>query len=210
MVRTEFAFAGLRLETDERLLAPREWTRAQSDWAAELLPHLPEGPVLELCSGAGHIGLAAVHASERTLVAVDREDVAAETIRANAERLGLAGRVEVRCGDLSAVVAPGEVYPLVVADPPWVPHASVGTHPEDPPGAIDGGDDGLDIARLCLDVIAAHLHEDGAALLQLGTAEQAAGLALPDGLVLTEVREYPRGVVACLRRPGPTPAGSSR
>ncbi|WP_338537408.1 class I SAM-dependent methyltransferase [Janibacter terrae] len=210
MARTAFAFAGMDLETDERLLEPREWTRAQSDWAAELLPHLPEGPVLELCSGAGHIGLAAVRGSARVLVAVDREEVAAETIRANAERVGMDGRVEVRCGDLSEVVAPGEVYPLVVADPPWVPHASIGTYPQDPPGAIDGGADGLDIARQCVEVIAAHLHADGAALLQLGTAEQAHAIELPDGLVLTEVREYPRGVVACLRRPGPTPAGSSR
>ena len=43
MGQVDFAFAGLQLTTDERLLTPREWTAAQSRWAAELLPTLPSG-----------------------------------------------------------------------------------------------------------------------------------------------------------------------
>lgn len=209
MTPLDFEFAGLTLTTDERLLTPRPWTQAQSDWAAELLDDMPDGPVLELCAGAGHIGLAAVHGSDRHLVAVDREEVAVDRIRANADQLGRADLVETRCRPLGDAVAADEVFALVIADPPWVPHASIGDHPQDPPGAIDGGPDGLDIARECLEVIAAHLHDEGAALLQLGTAAQATAVGLPDGLVVTEVREYPRGVVVCLRRPGPS-AGSSR
>ena len=60
-------FEGLRIEYDEHVLAPRPWTAAQSRWAAELIRVAPPGPVLEVCSGAGHIGLLAVTA--RTPVA---------------------------------------------------------------------------------------------------------------------------------------------
>ena len=61
------AFGGLTIAYDDRVLRPREWTTAQSDWAAELMVTAPGGPVLELCSGAGHIGLLAVAASGRRL-----------------------------------------------------------------------------------------------------------------------------------------------
>lgn len=206
MARVDFTFGGLDLTTDDRLLEPREWTHEQSTWSADLLPQLPDGPVLELCAGAGHIGLAGVCGSGRRLVAVDREEIAAATIRGNADRLGLSELVEVRCGDLSEVIAPDERFALVIADPPWVPTAGIGRFPEDPPGAIDGGDDGLSVAIQCVAVIAEHLLPEGAALLQLGTRDQVSALALPGDLVVDEVREYPRGVLARLRRPG----GSSR
>ncbi|MDN5717870.1 MAG: RsmD family RNA methyltransferase [Janibacter sp.] len=205
MAKVDFTFAGHDLVTDDRLLEPRAWTQKQSAWAADLLSQVPEGPVLELCAGAGHIGLAALRQSERRLVAVDREPVAADTIRANAERLGMASRVEVRCGDLSQVVAPDECFALVIADPPWVPTSGVGRFPEDPRGAIDGGADGLTVARQCVAVIAEHLLPWGAALLQLGTREQVGSLDLPAGLVVVEVREYPRGVLARL-----VPAGADQ
>lgn len=199
MTLVDFSFAGLSLTTDERLLAPREWTAAQSAWGADLLAQVPEGPVLELCAGAGHIGLAAVHGSDRRLVAVDREEVAVTRVLANAEQLGMADRVEARCSPLAEALAPGESFALVIADPPWVPRADIGRHPEDPPGAIDGGADGLDIARECVRVIERHLADGGAALLQLGTRAQVGALELPPTLVVDEVREYVRGVVVCLR-----------
>ena len=56
---TTVEFGGLQITFDSRLLSPRPWTQAQSRWAASLLPNLPPGDVLELCSGAGQIGLLA-------------------------------------------------------------------------------------------------------------------------------------------------------
>src|SRR5207342_2779859 len=46
------SFGGLSIAHDDRVLRPRRWTLHQSHWALELLPGLPDGPVLELCSGA--------------------------------------------------------------------------------------------------------------------------------------------------------------
>ena len=47
----EMDFGGLRIAYDSRVLEPRPWTAAQSEWAAEILQAAPGGDVLELCSG---------------------------------------------------------------------------------------------------------------------------------------------------------------
>ena len=58
-IRT-MTFGDLEIAYDDRVLTPRPWTALQSEWAAELLESAPAGPVLELCAGAGQIGLLAV------------------------------------------------------------------------------------------------------------------------------------------------------
>lgn len=128
----EVSFDGLSIRVDDRVLRPRGWTVLQSAWATELLGRLPPGPVLELCCGAGQIGLAAVRRTTRALVCVDRDPVAAAYAAENAVAAGMADRVELRTGDLAAAVGAGEAYPLVLADPPWVPRALVQRHPGGP------------------------------------------------------------------------------
>jgi methylase of polypeptide subunit release factors len=90
----------------------------------------------------------------------------------------------------------------VIADPPWVTSDDTRRFPEDPLLAIDGGDDGLTVARSCLTTIENHLAEGGAALLQLGSVEQVAALmSLGSGaLRCLEVRRFPGGAVAHLAR----------
>ena len=194
-------FGPLRIAYDDRVLTPRVWTRLQAEWASRLLADLPPGPVLELCSGAGHIGLLAVHQQNRTLVAVDANPAACAWIRRNADAHGIP--VEIREGDLDAVLDTGELFPLIIADPPWVPHDEIGRFPEDPTSAIDGGADGLALARRCLHLIARHLEPGGAALLQLGTEEQAEALSdeiARVGLgIVDQVAHLDRGVVLRLR-----------
>jgi release factor glutamine methyltransferase len=199
------AFGPLTIAFDERVLRPREWTAAQSAWAADLMTSAPDGPVLELCSGAGHIGLLAVLLSSRPLVCVDASSVACDYARANASAAGIADRVEVREGRLEEAVRDDERFPVVIADPPWVPRNETGQFPEDPLTAIDGGDDGLDVARAVLAVIDRHLAPGGSAVLQLGTTAQVDVLkaepCLATGrLTVVEVREEERGVLARLDR----------
>jgi release factor glutamine methyltransferase len=196
-------FDGLRIAFDHRVLRPRPWTVAQSRWAAELLAVLPAGPVLELCTGAGQIGLAAIRRTDRTMVCVDADPVAAGFARANARDAGLEARVQVRVGRLDDVLDAGERFSLVIADPPWVVHDRIGTFPEDPPLAIDGGADGLHVARRCLGVAARHLVDGGELLLQLGSTRQVTELLDAQeaaGLTCREFREYDGGVVARFSR----------
>jgi methylase of polypeptide subunit release factors len=193
----------LDITYDDRVLRPRPWTAAHAAWAAEVLREAPAGPVLELFCGAGHIGLLSVLGSDRRLVAVDLDPVACDFARSNALAAGLGDLVEVRNADLAEALAADERFPVVVADPPWVPSGRTGDYPEDPLTAIDGGPDGLALARASLEVARCHLVPGGVMLLQLGSREQAAQLGRDAGagLVLEDVRQPdPTGVVALVRR----------
>ena len=195
-------FGGLRIAFDERVLRPRLWTVAQSQWAAEILHHAPPGPVLELCAGAGQIGLLAVRLAPRRLVCVDVDPVACDYLRRNAADAGLS--VEVREGAMDEVLAPDEAFAVVIADPPWVPTADTSRFPDDPLGAIDGGPDGMGVVRRVLEVVDRHLAPGGSLVLQVASAAQADDvareLALSDGLRLTEVREHRRGALVRVDR----------
>ncbi|MDN6412130.1 MAG: methyltransferase, partial [Yaniella sp.] len=92
----ELTFAGLIISYDHRVLEPRPWTEAQSSWAAELLAQAPAGPVLELCAGVGHIGLAAVQDSHRDLVMVDFNPITEHFVQHNAVVNNMAERIEFR------------------------------------------------------------------------------------------------------------------
>lgn len=194
-------FEGLQIRTDPRVLTPRAWTAAQSHWAAELAATAPAGPILELCAGAGQIGLLAARLSGRALVAVDSNPVAGSLIGDNAARAGL--EVEVRVGDMAAVLTPAELFPVVIADPPWVRTEEVPSFPEDPESAIDGGADGLLLVRSCVEVVRAQLAPGGTAVLQAGpdqVDETATIVRVAGGLVVREVREFPRGCLVRLDR----------
>jgi methylase of polypeptide subunit release factors len=206
-VEEEIDFGGLTVRFDRRVLRPRRWTTAQSHWAAELLARSPDGPVLELCAGAGHIGLLAVRREPRHLVLVDANPVACAYARRNAAAARVPGTTEVRLGPLDAVLGHRERFAGVIADPPWVTSAETVRFPEDPVTAIDGGADGLDVAWLALETAAGHLVPGGWVLLQLGSLAQAEALGerlAGSGLELhaNEVREYGgRGVLVHLDRP---------
>jgi release factor glutamine methyltransferase len=194
------AFGPLTISWHPGVLEPRPWTTAQSRWAADLAARLPDGPVLELCSGAGHIGLLATHLARRPIVCVDLSPEACALTRLNADAAGLCDLVEVREGTMDAVLRPEERFGLVIADPPWVTTQDLAAFPADPLLAIDGGADGLAVARLCVRVAADHLTDGGLLLLQLGDRSQATALAdETDALELVEVRQEERGVLALLR-----------
>jgi release factor glutamine methyltransferase len=199
-------FGALSIAYDDRVLEPRGWTTAQSAWAAAMLPDLPPGPVLELCAGAGQIGLLAVRENDRYLVQVDLDPVACVYAASNAVWAGARARVESRCGPMEEVVTDTERFALVIADPPWVPSADVGRYPDDPVLAIDGGPDGMDLARRCVAIMSRHLMPEGAGLLQVGTRAQVGAVArylaeLEDShLALGEVRSFERGCLVRMDR----------
>jgi methylase of polypeptide subunit release factors len=167
-------FGPVTIGWDDAVLRPRPWTLAQSRWAAELSSSLPPGPLLELCCGAGQIGLAAAVWSDRALVQVDADPRACLWASRNAARAGVVA--DVRCADLRDdwVVGrePGH-FPLVIADPPYLPSTEVARYPDDPELAIDGGATGLDVLMPCLEVALFQAASEGAVLVQVLGLRQA-------------------------------------
>jgi methylase of polypeptide subunit release factors len=164
-------FGPVMIEADASVLSPRPWTLAQSTWAAELAPDAPEGPILELCCGAGQIGLAAAELTGRALVQVDQDAAACAWARRNADRNGIVS--DIRNASLEDALHDDERFALVIADPPYLQSAEVARYPEDPQVAIDGGHDGLALIDTCLSVAARHTIAGVAVLLQVRGATQA-------------------------------------
>lgn len=163
-------FAGLDIRWDRRVLRPRPWTADQSRWAADLAEDAPDGPILELCCGAGHIGLLAARLTGRDLVQVDRDPVAASYARGNAERAGV--NADVRSAALRSALGREELFGIVIADPPWLPTGTVAQYPDDPVLAVDGGADGFDMILECLDASLSQLLPEGHLVLQVGVPQQ--------------------------------------
>jgi len=191
---------------DASVLEPRPWTAAQAEWAAAVAPDLPPGPLLELCCGAGHIGLLTATLARRDAVLVDLSQAACAFAEENAAQVRASGvSVSVRQGGMGEVLDPADRFPLVVADPPYIPTVQTAHFPQDPLTAIDGGADGLELARLCLDVSGRHLTSPGALVLQVRDDDQARALMSYGqrlGLGEGEIRVVgDRGALLLMRRP---------
>ena len=109
-------FRHLELAVDPRVLIPRPETELLVELALELRPRR----VLDVGTGSGAIALAvADELPDCEVVATDTSAAALEVARANAERLGLADRVELVEGTLPDS---GE-FDLVLANLPYVSEA---------------------------------------------------------------------------------------
>ena len=160
-------FEGLEIGWDRRVLRPRPWTAEQGRWAAEILLDSSPGRILELCCGAGHIGLLAAQGSGRDLVQVDEDPVAACWAQRNAEVASVAS--DVRTGPLDASLGSGERFPMVIADPPWLSTTPVAAPGEPGVGADEDFQGALD---QCVLLILEHLVPEGHAVLQVGLSQQ--------------------------------------
>jgi len=139
-------FRHIDLAVDPRVLIPRPETELLVELALELQPHA----VLDVGTGSGAIALAiADELPGAEVVATDTSPAALEVARGNAERLGLADRVEFVEGTLPP--ERGE-FDLVLANLPYVSEAEWGgLEPEvtewEPREALLAGPDGLDAFR---------------------------------------------------------------
>ncbi|MGH1565413.1 RsmD family RNA methyltransferase [Mumia sp. DW29H23] len=197
-------FGHLTIAYDSSVLTPRPWTVRQAELAVEAAERSPQGPVLELFSGAGQIGLLAASQMRRPLVQVDVNPDACAFARANAQAAELEVDVDVRCGAPETVLGEDEQFAVIIADPPWVPSDDIHRFPDDPPLAIDGGADGLELVRHSLDLVRRHLVVGGHAVVQVGPDGQADVLAdavqTVPGLVRVAEERFDRGSLVVIRR----------
>ncbi|MGY1760226.1 peptide chain release factor N(5)-glutamine methyltransferase [Geodermatophilus sp. SYSU D00805] len=149
-------FRHLELAVGPGVFVPRPETEQLVEWALARLAGLAEPVVVDLGSGSGAIALSIAHEHPGARVtAVERDPVAIEWTKANAATRAAAGDtpVEVLSGDMTDPGLLRELdgaVDLVVSNPPYVPDGAtvpreVADH--DPPLALWGGPDGLDVVR---------------------------------------------------------------
>ncbi len=149
------AFRTIDLLVDERVLVPRPETEWFVDAALEwLAAHSGPRRVIDVGTGSGAIALAlaAELPADRTDMTILASDVSAEAIevaQSNAQRLGLAERVQCVVADLlEGIDGP---FDLILANLPYLrndqQHPSIRREPD---VALYGGEDGFDHYRRLL------------------------------------------------------------
>lgn len=171
-------FAGLEFEISEDVLVPRSpLAEAIAEGFAPWVDIEKAGRLLDVGTGSGCIAVAAaVHWPQLQVDAVDISPQAVALARRNAERHGVADRVEVLESDLFDAVQERQ-YDVIVANLPYVPTASMAGLPaeyrHEPALGLEAGEDGLDLVRPLLAQAMGFLHDGGVAFVEVGEAAGA-------------------------------------
>jgi release factor glutamine methyltransferase len=195
-------FCGLLLDVDPRVLIPRPETERLVEVVAAALAARPAALIVDVGTGSGAIALALLHLLPGArAVATDFSDGALAVARANAERLGLAGRISWCRGhalDALAGVVPPAGADAICANPPYVPTAEVETlareiREHEPRDALDGGPDGLAVHRRIIGAASEYLRPGG--LLVLETSALGAQARAVAALIASERTFAPAEIV---------------
>ncbi|HUS63762.1 MAG TPA: peptide chain release factor N(5)-glutamine methyltransferase [Kofleriaceae bacterium] len=179
-------FWSLDLAVDPRVLIPRRDTETAVELVLDRIADRAAAiAVADVATGAGPLALAmARELPAARVVATDLSEDALEVARGNAERLGLADRIELRAGDLLTALPEGVLFDVLVSNPPYVKSGDIaGLSPEvrrEPRAALDGGADGLDALRRLAAGAAPHLRPGGLIALEHGFDQGAEVRALLD------------------------------
>ncbi|MBL0714098.1 MAG: peptide chain release factor N(5)-glutamine methyltransferase [Desulfosarcina sp.] len=177
-------FWGLDFIVGPDVLTPRPETERLVEVAVESLQSCPEREtprVLDLGTGSGCIAVALAHSCPT--VQVDASDLSRPALalaRQNIERHRLADRIRLVAGaGLDMLDKTRPIFDAIVSNPPYIPSADIEAlqaevKDYEPRGALDGGDDGLDLYRRIIPEAAPGLLPGGALILEIGWDQGAA------------------------------------
>ena len=174
-------FYGRRFKTDRRALIPRPETERLAELMLKQIPVETSSGARLADIGTGSGVLAITLALERPGLEVVATDISADTLalaRENGRAHGIDGRIKWLQTDLLSGVDTD--FDFLVTNLPYIPTAEMATLPRevrhDPPLALDGGADGLDVIRRFIEEAPSHLKPGAGVLLEIGIS-QASGVA---------------------------------
>jgi len=176
---------GIPFYIDERAIVPRSFIAelladgSFDDWLGS---HTER--VLDLCTGNGSLAmLAAMTYPETTVVGADISTDALEVAKINVAKHSLQDRIRLVESDSWAGLK-GEVFDLILCNPPYVNSASAGSARYSAGRAamlaLAGGTDGMDFIRGLLQAAPAHMSEHAIMVLEIGNERAFFEAAFPD------------------------------
>ena len=136
--------------------------------------------ILDLGTGPGTLLLAALDIwPEATGVGIDKSRRAMSYAAANARRLGLESRVQLRLGDWTEGV--DEAFDLLLCNPPYVADGAEtgpGVAEHEPPEALFAGPDGLDCIRKLAPEFPRLIAEAGLGAIEIGHDQGAEAMQI--------------------------------
>ena len=178
------SFMGVELLCDRRALIPRKETEILGRKALELSLGIVRGKqkikVIDLCCGAGNLGLALAHFNADALVsAADLSQEAVDLARENISFLRLNERVHAEQGDLFSAFESDEYYEktdLIVCNPPYISSGKVQKmaaeiSDNEPVLAFDGGMLGTKIIMKLIGEAPKFLKKGGWVIFEIGVGQ---------------------------------------
>lgn len=147
-------FRSLELAVGPGVFVPRPETEGVAQIAIDALRAVvdPSPIAVDLGTGSGALALALAHeVPHASVVGVENAVEAFIWARGNRDRLGL-DNARIVFDDLARALPELDgTVSVVVSNPPYIPSAAIPRDPEvrlyDPPSALYGGEDGLDVVR---------------------------------------------------------------
>jgi release factor glutamine methyltransferase len=171
-------FYSLNFAVSPAVLIPRPDSEFAVVESLAKLKGLEAPRCVDVGTGSGCLALACVHQHKTArFVAIDLSPAALQLARSNAEKLGLADRVEFREGDLLEPVKGEGPFDLIVSNPPYIASSVVleleqGVRDFEPHLALDGGEDGLRIVDRLIPQALALLKVGGHLILEIGSDQE--------------------------------------
>jgi release factor glutamine methyltransferase len=205
-------FFSLALAVDPRVLIPRPSTETLVEHVIQhvrLTPGFAQPLIADVCTGSGAIAISlAKNIAGSRLVATDISEDALAVARANAQRHGVADRIEFRRGSLLEALAGVGPLHFLVTNPPYISDAEWGdvernVKEYEPALALRGGGDGLEMIRPLLAGAAERLRSPGQLVMELAASQKQAVLdlaakarGLTNARVLADHEGLPRMLLA--------------
>ena len=181
---------GYRFYVDQRVIVPRSFIGEVlrdnlEPWIGD--PQQVDA-VLELCTGSGCLAILAADAFPNAEVdAVDISADALDVAHRNVTDYNVEDRIALFLGDLYEPLSPRR-YDVILSNPPYVNTSSMQELPREyrhePPLALAGGADGMDIVRRILAKARSWLTHEGVLVVEVGNERRHVEAAF-GGLDLT-------------------------
>lgn len=160
-------FYGRDFFVDERVLIPRPSTERLIDLTLDFLTDREDcirsldtkvigiarnfserssvGTLVDVCTGSGCIAITLAQETDKKIIATDISQDAFDVARINAEKLGVADRIDFRLGDGSDPIKDLNEDFIVISNPPYIPEDEplmIDVSTFEPSLALFGGPDG--------------------------------------------------------------------
>lgn len=194
------AFYDLDLLVTPDVLIPRPETELLLERALEWAKDHPAMQVVDVGTGSGALAIAfARHVPHATVHAVDMSEGALSVALQNADKYGLAERIQFHHGDLlEDFLGRSLKFDIVMANLPYIPTEVIDTldsnvRDHEPRLALDGGADGLDLVRRLLSQVREVCSPHALILLEIGAEQGQATLEIAKSIQPTHaevIKDY--------------------
>jgi release factor glutamine methyltransferase len=201
-------FYGLEFAVSPAVLIPRPDTETAVVEALALAKKMAIPRIVDVGTGSGAIAIAlAMHLPQAKVAAIDVSEEAIAVARRNADKHGLANRIEFMQGDLLDPVA-GRSFDVVVSNPPYIaaedmPKLPIGVRHYEPHVALNGGQGGFAVFDRLIIQAAEHLEPGGYFVVEIGAPQEhsarariAAMAAFKLGATVMDSAGHPRVLIA--------------